>query len=98
MIGEIFNKTNLLFLLDGIKLTLLIAITTIIISLILGTILAVLKNYYKGIISKLANVYIEVFRNTPLLLWILAIRFLVPIKPIYSGILSLSLFNWLMYI
>ncbi|MBM6838746.1 amino acid ABC transporter permease, partial [Clostridium saudiense] len=32
MIAEIFNKTNLLFLLDGIKLTLLIAITTIIIS------------------------------------------------------------------
>lgn len=93
MIGEIFNKTNLLFLLDGIKLTLLIAITTIIISLILGTILAVLKNYDKGIIGKMANVYIEVFRNTPLLLWILAIRFLVPIKPIYSGILSLSLFT-----
>ena len=48
MIGEIFNKTNLLFLLDGIKLTLLIAIATIIISSILGTILAVLKNYDKG--------------------------------------------------
>lgn len=93
MIGEIFNKTNLLFLLDGIKLTLLIAIATIIISSILGTILAVLKNYDKGILAKLANIYIEVFRNTPLLLWILAIRFLLPIRPIYSGILSLSLFT-----
>lgn len=93
MIGEIFNKTNILFLLDGIKLTLLIAIATIIISSILGTILAVLKNYDKGILAKLANIYIEVFRNTPLLLWILAIRFLLPIRPIYSGILSLSLFT-----
>lgn len=93
MIAEIFNKTNLLFLLDGIKLTLLIAITTIIISCILGTVLGVLKNYDKGLIGKLASIYIEVFRNTPLLLWILAIRFLVPIKPIYSGILSLSLFT-----
>ncbi|MBM6860110.1 amino acid ABC transporter permease [Clostridium saudiense] len=91
--AEIFNKTNLLFLLDGIKLTLLIAITTIIISCILGTVLGVLKNYGKGLIGKLASIYIEVFRNTPLLLWILAIRFLVPIKPIYSGILSLSLFT-----
>ncbi|MBM6839025.1 amino acid ABC transporter permease, partial [Clostridium saudiense] len=60
---------------------------------ILGTVLGVLKNYDKGLIGKLASIYIEVFRNTPLLLWILAIRFLVPIKPIYSGILSLSLFT-----
>lgn len=93
MISEIFNKTNLLFLCDGIKLTLLIAISTVIISFIFGTFLGVLKNYNKGIVGKLANIYIEVFRNTPLLLWILAIRFMVPIKPIYSGILSLSLFT-----
>lgn len=93
MIGEIFNKTNILFLLDGLKLTLLIAVMTIIISSILGTILAVLKNYNKGLMGKLSSLYIEVFRNTPLLLWILAIRFLVPIKPIYSGILSLTLFT-----
>lgn len=93
MIGEIFNKINILFLLDGLKLTLLIAVMTIIISSILGTILAVLKNYNKGLIGKLSSLYIEVFRNTPLLLWILAIRFLVPIKPIYSGILSLTLFT-----
>lgn len=93
MINEIFTKTNLLFLFDGIKVTLLIAISTIIISCILGTVLGVLKNYSNGILAKIANVYIEIFRNTPLLLWILAIRFLVPIKPIYSGILSLSLFT-----
>jgi putative glutamine transport system permease protein len=75
------------------KLTLIIAFSTIVLSLIFGTILGILKNYSKGIFGKLAAIYIEIFRNTPLLLWILAIRFLVPIKPVYSGILSFTLFT-----
>jgi putative glutamine transport system permease protein len=75
------------------KLTLIIASSTIVLSLIFGTILAILRNYSKRIFGKIATVYIEVFRNTPLLLWILAIRFLVPIKPVYSGILSFTLFT-----
>ncbi|WP_207729634.1 amino acid ABC transporter permease [Clostridium cibarium] len=93
MISQVFNSTNALFLLEGIKLTLIIAFSTIVLSLIFGTILAILRNYSKGIIERLSILYIEVFRNTPLLLWILSIRFLVPIKPVYSGILSFTLFT-----
>ncbi|MBD7910733.1 MULTISPECIES: amino acid ABC transporter permease [Clostridium] len=91
--SQVFNSTNALFLLEGIKLTLIIAFSTIVLSLIFGTILAILRNYSKGIIERLSILYIEVFRNTPLLLWILSIRFLVPIKPVYSGILSFTLFT-----
>ena len=93
MISEIFTVTNLKFLFDGLKITIFMALATIIISCIFGTILGGIRNYNKGILEKLAAVYIEIFRNTPLLLWILAIRFLVPIKPLASGVLSLSLFT-----
>lgn len=89
----VFNQSNLLFLLNGLKLTLIIAISSIALSLIFGTILAILRNYSKGILGKLATIYIEIYRNTPNLLWILAIRFLVPIKPMYSGILAFTLFT-----
>lgn len=91
--SNVFNQANLMFLLQGIKLTLTIALVSIILSMFFGTILAVLKNFSKGMLGKIATIYIEIFRNTPLLLWILSIRFLVPIPPMYSGILSFTLFT-----
>ena len=91
--STVFNQANLVFLLQGIKLTLTIALVSIILSMFFGTILAVLKNFSKGMLGKIATIYIEIFRNTPLLLWILSIRFLVPIPPMYSGILSFTLFT-----
>ena len=91
--SQVFNQTNMLFLLKGIKLTLIIALTSIALSMFFGTILAVLRSFSKGISGKIATLYIEIFRNTPLLLWILSIRFLVPIPPMYSGILSFTLFT-----
>lgn len=93
LLQTIFSADNLRFLLSGLQTTLLIAVITIALSLFFGTVLGLVRNYDKGIFGKLAAVYIEVFRNTPLILWILAIRFLVPIPAFYSGILSLSMFT-----
>jgi len=92
-VSQVFNQANLLFLLNGMKLTLIIALISIVLSIFFGTILAILRNFSNGILGKVSTVYIEVFRNTPLLLWILSIRFLVPIPPMYSGILSFTLFT-----
>lgn len=91
--NNILNMTNLKFLLDGIKVTIFIALATTILSSIFGTILGILRTYVSGFLGKISTIYIEVFRNTPLLLWILAIRFLVPIKPLASGTLSMTLFT-----
>ena len=91
--SQVFNQANMLFLLNGMKLTLIIALISIVLSIFFGTILAILRNFSNGILGRVATVYIEVFRNTPLLLWILSIRFLVPIPPMYSGILSFTLFT-----
>ncbi|OOM74805.1 amino acid ABC transporter permease [Clostridium sp. BL-8] len=91
--STVFNHANMMFLLQGLKLTLAIALISIALSMIFGTILAILRNFSKGIFGRIAAIYIEIFRNTPNLLWILAIRFLVPIKPMYSGILAFTLFT-----
>ncbi len=91
--AEIFTPVNLKFLFNGLKLTMLIAGSSMLLSLIFGTILAIARNYGRGLIAAVATIYIELFRSTPNLLWILAIRFLVPIEPMYSGILSFTLFT-----
>jgi amino acid ABC transporter membrane protein 2, PAAT family (TC 3.A.1.3.-) len=91
--SSVFNQANMMFLLQGMKLTLIIAIISIVLSMFFGIILAISRNFSKGIMGRIATIYIETFRNTPNLLWILFIRFLVPIKPMYSGILSFTLFT-----
>ncbi len=94
--SEIFTSENILFMLDGLKLTLLIALGTIILSIIFGTILALMRNYCKGVLSPfatLAAIYIEIFRCTPNILWILWIRFTIPGDPIPLGIFSFTLFT-----
>jgi putative glutamine transport system permease protein len=88
--SQVFNQTTLLFLLNGMKLTLIIALVSIALTMYFGTILAVLRNFSNGILGKMATIYIEIFRNTPLLLWILSIRILVPLPPMDSGILYTS--------
>lgn len=94
--SEIFTSENIFFMLAGLKLTLLIALGTIILSIICGTILALIRNYCKGVLAPLATlaaIYIEIFRCTPNILWILWIRFTIPGDPIPLGIFSFTLFT-----
>lgn len=91
--NSILSLTNLKFLLSGLGLTLYIALVTILLSLVFGIILAMMKRSSIKPLSLLSNIYIEIFRNTPLLLWILAIRFIVRIGAVNSGILALTLFT-----
>lgn len=94
--ANIFSIANILFMLEGLKLTILIAIATMILSIIFGTILAMLRNYCKGKwkwISVLAACYIEFFRCTPNVLWILLFRFAMKGDPLYIGIFTFTLFT-----
>lgn len=90
---QVFTADNMLFLLQGLELTMQIAAISIGISIIFGTVLGIMRNYSKGFFGWFASFYIEIFRNTPNLLWIMAIRFLAPIPPFYSAITSFSLFT-----
>lgn len=76
---NVFNAQNIEFLMQGLFLTLKIALATCIISIVFGTFLAITKNYGDRLSKFLAACYIDIFRNTPLLLWMLAACFVLPV-------------------
>ena len=57
----------------SVAFTLILSVLAVVISILLGSVLALCRNYCHGrsrIFHWISTVYIEVFRNTPLLLWI----------------------------
>lgn len=68
------NSAVLLYLLKGVAFTLVISVVAVLFGILVGSLLAMMRNYCNTGISKLfkwlAVAYIEVFRNTPLLLWL----------------------------
>ncbi len=68
------NPAILNFIFQGVLFTLIISVVAVALSILFGSILALLRNYCTGgksrIFHMLAVVYIELFRNTPLLFWI----------------------------
>lgn len=68
------NEAVISYIFKGVAFTLIISVIAVIIGILVGSVLALVRNYCtspKTVIFKcLATVYIEIFRNTPLLLWI----------------------------
>jgi putative glutamine transport system permease protein len=64
----VLQKDNLLFLLDGLLVTLEVALLAIVLSFVFGTILGILRYTKLPILSQLATLYIEIIRNIPFLL------------------------------
>lgn len=69
------NKNILIYIGKGVLFTLIISVIAVLCSILIGSVLALVRNYCtKGFIQRilhmLAVIYIEVFRNTPLLLWV----------------------------
>lgn len=94
--GIIFSKANFLFMMQGLLLTLMIAACTIFLSLIFGTIMAMIRHFCTGklaILSWLSGAYIEFFRCTPNILWILWIRFTMQGDATVKAILACTLFT-----
>lgn len=62
------------YIVKGTLFTVIISTVSVILSIIIGAVLALVRNYCNAprylIFKWLASLYIEVFRNTPLLLWI----------------------------
>ncbi|MBU4539812.1 MAG: amino acid ABC transporter permease [Firmicutes bacterium] len=92
--NNVFTPSNVQFMAKGMALTLTLSVSVVIISIIFGTILALLRTYEKRFLGRLAGVYIEVFRNTPLLLWVLVCCFMIPYGSIVMrGGLALALYT-----
>lgn len=87
----ILKLTSLRFLAQGLGMTIYITLLVVLISLVAGFILAMIYLYAPKIFRIIVQAYIEIFRNTPMLLWIMVIRFLAPLPLLVSGVLSMSL-------
>ena len=73
-IQMITNSSVLLYIFKGLGFTLVIALFAVILGILFGTLFALARNYCnKGpalILKWFSIAYIEVFRNTPLMLWL----------------------------
>jgi len=93
MISDLFKPENLRFLLSGLEITVTIAVVSIGFSLVIGTLLGIARNSRLRVAGRIAGIYIEIVRNIPNLLFIFAIRFLTPLKPVQSGIVAFTVFT-----
>lgn len=90
---EVFSSANVMFMLGGFVKTLEISALSIFFSLIFGTILALVKAYAAKPFSLIVNAYIELFRCTPNLLWILFIYFTVKGNDVFISTLAFTIFT-----
>lgn len=96
ILAPIFTKANLLFMLDGLRMTIMISVGTISLSLVFGTIMALIRHFCRGklaFLSWFAGAYTEFFRCTPNILWILWIRFTIKGNPVALAIFACTLFT-----
>ena len=90
---EIFNATNLVYIMGGFLKTIEISVLAILCSTVLGTVLALVKSYAPKPFRILVSAYIELFRCTPNLLWILFIYFTVQGIDLLISTLAFTLFT-----
>lgn len=76
------------YLLRGVVFTLMISLVAVVLGILLGSVLALLRNYgthgKARVFRRIAIIYIEVFRNTPLLLWIFICLVFCPVPKMFS--------------
>ena len=92
----VFTASNMAFMLQGLFNTIVISAASIVLSIAFGTLLALAKSYCHGRWSWLrwlVTAYIELFRCTPNLLWILIFRFTVQGDNILVSILTFTVFT-----
>lgn len=93
-----FSWMNIRFLLDGLLITLEVAVLSIIISLLMGTLMGVLRYLKIPVVSKIIGFIIDVIRNLPLLLIIFFTYFALPQLGIrfdifWSTVAAMSIFE-----
>ncbi|MGN0775280.1 MAG: amino acid ABC transporter permease [Candidatus Ventricola sp.] len=96
-IGILKNPDVVSYLLKGLAFTLGISFITIVLSVIIGAVLALVRNYCTSgparILQKIASAYIELFRNTPLMLWMFVCFVMCPAPGVSKGFAELLGFS-----
>ena len=84
-------------LLEGVKLTILLAVTTMAISIPGGIVLALMRLSNVRVLSAASAAFVELFRNLPLILVVYMAYYVMPVatglnlSPLTTGIVALSL-------
>ena len=90
---SVLTPTNISFIFQGLLLTLYISFISIVLSTIIGTVLAVMRNGKNAVLRFIASVYIEFVRNVPNLLWIFIIFLVFQMKSPLAGITGFTVFT-----
>jgi His/Glu/Gln/Arg/opine family amino acid ABC transporter permease subunit len=103
-----FQEPYLGMMITGVKVTLILLLSTTVTSLLLGTVISILRISRIKIFRALGTLYVEIFRNIPGLFWILFFYFIFPellpfawgdvlntyeYYPVVAGILGLTVDN-----
>ena len=76
------------YIVKGTLFTVIISTVSVLLSIVIGAVLALVRNYCNApryrIFKYLASRYIEVFRNTPLLLWIFVAVVFCPVPDFFG--------------
>lgn len=75
---EAFSWVNIRFLLDGLRITIEVALFSIVFSFIIGSILGLLRYMKIPFLSKIVGLIVDIIRNLPLLLLIFFTYFALP--------------------
>jgi polar amino acid transport system permease protein len=90
------GETGWSILWSGVKLTLLLAVSSAICSTVLGLLLAVFRSFNNRVLNFFIVAYIDFFRSMPIIVLMILIYYALPytgitLSPVVSGILALSL-------
>jgi len=100
LIETFFNldvlKQSAMVLLQGLQLTVLLGITSLLLSFIIGLVLVLIRLYSPKPFRALAGAYIDVFRSIPLLVLLVLIYYALPflgisLSPFWAATTALSL-------
>lgn len=89
---------NLPFLLEGLKLTVLISVVSVALALVIGLIVAVMRLSRIAILERMAIIYTDFFRSVPLMVILIWLYYCLPIltgadlPALVSGTLGLSVY------
>ncbi|NGM83975.1 amino acid ABC transporter permease [Paenibacillus sp. 7124] len=86
-----YSAENLKFLLDGLYITLFVALLAIILSFVFGCIIGVIRYAKVPVLSPICLVLVELIRNLPLLLIIFFMRFALPEVGIKLGLVTAAI-------
>lgn len=90
---SVLTPTNLSFILQGLWLTFYISFISIVLSTLIGTVLAVMRNGKNPVLHLISSIYIEFVRNVPNLLWIFIIFLVFQMKSTPAGITAFTVFT-----